>query len=134
MDHASQSEATAVHVDPLDPIDPAAWDELQQLLGSEADSVLRELIDLYLEDAMRLVSSIVLAQQHKDRHTMIMAVHALRSPSASLGALRLASLGRQVEDGLRFDPQHWPHLLVDQMLIEVECVCLSLRYRRPSAL
>jgi HPt (histidine-containing phosphotransfer) domain-containing protein len=131
MDHASQSEATAVHVDP---IDPAAWDELQQLLGSEADSVLRELIDLYLEDAMRLVSSIVLAQQHKDRYTMIMAVHALRSPSASLGALRLASLGRQVEDGLRFDPQHWPHLLVDQMLIEVERVCLSLRYRRPGAL
>lgn len=131
MDQASQSEAAAVHVDP---INPAAWDELQKLLGSEADSVLLELIDLYLDDAMRLVPSIVMAQQCLDRHAMIMAVHALRSPSASLGALRLASLGRQVEDGLRFDPQHWPHLLVDQMLIEVDRVCLSLRDRRPGAL
>jgi HPt (histidine-containing phosphotransfer) domain-containing protein len=127
-----QGSDTASGAGDVDPIDPVAWDELQQILGPEADHVLRELIDAYLEDAIRLVSSIELAHQNKDPQAMIMAAHALRSPSASLGARRLASLGRQVEEGLRLSPQPWPQLLVDQMLIEAARVCMSLRHRRPA--
>jgi HPt (histidine-containing phosphotransfer) domain-containing protein len=114
-----------------DPIDAAAWDELQHIIGKETDSVVRELIDAYLCDAEPLVSSIVMANHYKDAKAMIKAAHALRSPSASLGALRLASLGGQVEEGLRFEPQQWPQNLVDQMLSEAALVGNALRERRP---
>lgn len=114
-----------------DPIDAVAWDELRYIIGKETDSVLRELIDAYLADAEPLMLSIVIANHHKDAKAMIKAAHALRSPSASLGALRLASLGGQVEEGLRFDPRQWPQNLVDQMLSEGGRVGKALRDRRP---
>ncbi|MBD2551545.1 Hpt domain-containing protein [Microcystis elabens FACHB-917] len=128
MDQRSESAVCDGHVEV---IDPAAWDELQQILGSEADSVLRELIDAYLEDTMRLVSAIVIANQCQDTQAMITAAHALRSPSASLGALRLASLSGQVEEGLRSDPPQWPQNMVDQMLIKAGQTREALRGRRP---
>lgn len=129
-----QYRDTAAAAGSIDPIDPAAWAELQDLLGLQADLVLCELIDVYLEDAQRMVTSIVFANQHQDSQAMIMAAHALRSPSASLGACRLASMACQIEESLRFDPQRWPQQrLVDQMLHEVGRVCRSLKQRRPVA-
>jgi HPt (histidine-containing phosphotransfer) domain-containing protein len=126
-----QGSTTASGSGDVDPIDPMAWNELQLILGADADSVLRELIDAYLEDAMRLVSSIEVAHLNQDPQAMIMAAHALRSPSASLGARRLASLACEIEEGLRCDPQQWPQLFVHQMLIETGRVCMSLKQRRP---
>lgn len=115
----------------VDPIDVTAWEELQQALGDEADAMLRELIDLYLDDAMRLVSTVVMAHQYRDPQGMITASHSLRSPSASLGALLLASLCGQVEEALRCDPDQWPQDTVDHLLVEAGRVSEALRRRRP---
>lgn len=101
------------------------------MLGDEADAMLRELIDLYLDDAMRLVSTVVMAHQYHDSQGMITASHSLRSPSASLGALRLASLCGQVEEALRSDPGQWPQDTVDHLLVEAGRVSQALRHRRP---
>ncbi|WP_233130177.1 ATP-binding protein [Synechococcus sp. 1G10] len=114
-----------------DPIHDAAWQELQQVLGADGDEVLRELIDLYMQDAMRLVSSIVMAHQLQDSQGMITAAHALRSPSDSLGAQLLASLCGQVEESLRSNPLHWPQDTVDRLLVEAGRVSEALRRRRP---
>ncbi len=114
-----------------DPIDPAAWDELAQAMGDGAAAVLQELIDLYLEDAMRLVSAVVMAHQSHDGPAMVAAAHALRSPSASLGALRLAGLCAEVEESLRSDSELWPQVRIDQLLVEVGRVTEALRRRRP---
>jgi signal transduction histidine kinase/CheY-like chemotaxis protein/HPt (histidine-containing phosphotransfer) domain-containing protein len=114
-----------------DPIDAAAWQELHQVLGPDADAMLTELIDLYLQDALRQVSSIVVAHQFRDGAGMIAAAHSLRSPSASLGAQRLASLCSQVEEALRSDPSQWPQGAVDDLLIEAGRVSEALRRRRP---
>jgi CheY-like chemotaxis protein/HPt (histidine-containing phosphotransfer) domain-containing protein len=114
-----------------DPIDEGAWQELQQVLGADGDAVLRELIDLYLQDSMRLISSIVMAHQVQDPQGMITAAHALRSPSASLGAQWLASLCGQVEESLRSDPLQWPQDTVDHVLVEAGRVSEALRRRRP---
>ncbi len=116
-----------------DPIDDAAWQELAHALGDESQAMLQELIDLYLDDAMRLVSALVLAQQHHDAAAMISAAHSLRSPSASLGALRLAMLCGQVEDALRTDSEAWPHVGVEQLLVEAGRVSEALRLRHPAA-
>lgn len=114
-----------------EPIDAATWQELHQVLGDDADTMLIELIDLYLQDALRQVSSIVVAHQFRDGPGMIAAAHSLRSPSASLGAQRLATLCAQVEESLRSDPSQWPQAAVDNVLIEAGRVSEALRRRRP---
>ena len=113
------------------PIDPAAWEELRAMLGDEAEAGLRELVDLFLEDALQLVSSVVVAQHNGDAAAMIMAVHALRSPSASLGARRLPELCRSIEDILRSPPAPWPQEEIDALLIESGRVSEALRQLRP---
>jgi HPt (histidine-containing phosphotransfer) domain-containing protein len=127
MDPRSQSPAAA---EQAELIDTAAWNDLRYLFGSEPDAVLCELIDAYLEEASRLLSSIVMAHQNQATQAMITACHALRSPSASLGALRLASLCGQVEESCRSILRQWPPNLVDQILVEAEWVFDALRNRR----
>ncbi|MBD2717408.1 ATP-binding protein [Synechococcus sp. FACHB-909] len=116
-----------------DPIDAGAWGELEQSLGDGAEPLLQELIDLYLEDATSLVSAVVMAHQYHDPPAMIAAAHSLRSPSASLGALGLAGLCGAVEESLRSDPEAWPQLRIDQLLVEAGRVTEALRQRRPTA-
>ncbi len=116
-----------------DPIDPGAWGDLEQSLGDGAETLLQELIDLYLEDATSLVSAVVMAHQYHDPPAMIAAAHSLRSPSASLGALALAGLCAAVEESLRSDPEAWPQLRIDQLLVEAGRVTEALRQRRPTA-
>jgi signal transduction histidine kinase/CheY-like chemotaxis protein/HPt (histidine-containing phosphotransfer) domain-containing protein len=114
-----------------DPVDATAWEELLQMLGGEADAMVTELIDMYLEDSIRQVSTVIMMQQCKDVQGMIAAAHALRSPSASLGAKKLASLCQQIEDSLRFNPVQWPSETVDHLLAEAARVSDALRRRRP---
>ncbi len=116
-----------------DPIDAGAWGELELSLGDGAEPLLQELIDLYLEDATSLVSAVVMAHQYHDPPAMIAAAHSLRSPSASLGALGLAGLCGAVEESLRSDPETWPRLRIDQLLVEAGRVTEALRQRRPTA-
>lgn len=116
-----------------DPIDAGAWGELELSLGDGAEPLLQELIDLYLEDATSLVSAVVMAHQYHDPPAMIAAAHSLRSPSASLGALGLAGLCGTVEESLRSDPETWPQLRIDQLLVEAGRVTEALRQRRPTA-
>jgi HPt (histidine-containing phosphotransfer) domain-containing protein len=127
LDPRSQTPAAA---EQADLIDAAAWNDLRLLFGSEADGVLCDLIDSYLEEALRLLSSIVMAHQSQATQAMITACHAMRSPSASLGALRLASMCGQVEARLRSGLSQWPPNLVDQIQVEAERVFDALRHRR----
>ena len=132
IDMGSQpAEHSGVAGGSVDPIDEATWNELNHVLGDDSEGMLAELIDMYLQDALRQVSSIVMAHQLKDVEAMIVATHSLRSPSASLGANRLASLCADVEDSLRSDPRQWPEEKVDALLIEAGQVSEALRRRRP---
>jgi HPt (histidine-containing phosphotransfer) domain-containing protein len=116
---------------PQEPIDPAAWEELRGMLGEEDEAGLRELIDLFLEDAPRLVSAVVVAQRNGDGPGMIGAVHSLRSPAASLGAEHLAALCRTIEETLRSPAAPWPQEGIDELLLESGRVSEALRRLRP---
>jgi signal transduction histidine kinase/DNA-binding NarL/FixJ family response regulator/HPt (histidine-containing phosphotransfer) domain-containing protein len=116
---------------PPESIDPSLWHDLRTLMGDDADSGLGELIDLFLEDAPRLVSAVVVAQQNRDRRAMSTAVHALRSPSASLGANVMATLCRRVEDTLRSPSSPWPQQDINELLNECGRVSEALRGLRP---
>jgi signal transduction histidine kinase/DNA-binding NarL/FixJ family response regulator len=131
-DHQTMAASSSGWVDgeSSDPIDPEAWKELEQMLGSDADEHLTGLIDMYLHDALGQVSAIVMAHQFRDVQGMIKAAHSLHSPSASLGAKKLASLCGEVEDSLRSDSGHWPQISVDNLLVEAGRVSECLRRRR----
>jgi signal transduction histidine kinase/CheY-like chemotaxis protein len=112
-------------------IDAKVWAELQEMLGEEADAALCDFIDLFMEDALKLLSAVVVAQRNADAEAMIRAVHALRSPSASLGAVPLATLCSRIEETLRSPPAAWPQDAIDALLIESGRVSEALRQRRP---
>jgi signal transduction histidine kinase/DNA-binding NarL/FixJ family response regulator len=116
--------------EPPPALDSQIWNELREMLGEDGDSGLGELIDLFLEDALKLVSAIVVAQRNADADAMIRAVHALRSPSASLGAVQLAALCSRVEESLRRSAAAWPQEAIDALLIESGRVTEALRQRR----
>lgn len=78
-------------------IDPQAWDDLRAMGGEDADSMVSELIALYLEDGAVLVASLESAHRLADRQRLEQLAHALRSPSGSLGALALAEACRELE-------------------------------------
>jgi CheY-like chemotaxis protein len=126
-----QRTATAPgHEASLQPIDSSVWQELRTLMGDHADAGLRELVDLFLEDAPRMVSAVVAAQQNRDRPAMIAAVQALRSPSASFGAEDMATLCSRIEDSLRSPSASWPQECIDKLLTECGRVSEALRRLR----
>lgn len=114
-------------------IDPGVWAELQQLMGSEAEQVLAELIDSYIEDTARQLALIEAAGRSRDRVGLARAIHTLRSPSASLGALRLATLCSDLEAHLRGDATagNWPDERLDTLLSEADRAMAALKALDP---
>ncbi|WP_043325313.1 Hpt domain-containing protein [Cyanobium gracile] len=114
-----------------DSIDTRSWDDLRELGGPDADAMIAELIDIYAEDAAQLVSSLLKARQAGDRPSLVAAAHALRSPSASLGALRLAERCRLLELAAGAAAAELPAGLIDDLLRELERVLAALTSLRP---
>jgi HPt (histidine-containing phosphotransfer) domain-containing protein len=77
-------------------IDPAAFDELVASTGGEA-AFIQELIDTYLTDAPELFAQMRSALGAADAETFRRAAHSLKSNSASLGALTLSALAKELE-------------------------------------
>ncbi|MCP9849416.1 Hpt domain-containing protein [Cyanobium sp. Morenito 9A2] len=87
------------------PIDPQAWGELLALGGEDAGVMIEELVTMYLEDGEALLQAIRQHQAAGDAKALGRSAHALRSPSATLGALRLAELCQQVELACGHQPE-----------------------------
>ena len=77
-------------------IDPDAFDELVASTGGEA-AFIGELIDTYLTDAPALFAQMRSALAAADADTFRRAAHSLKSNSASLGALTLSALAKDLE-------------------------------------
>jgi len=77
-------------------IDPATFDELVASTGGEA-AFIQELIDTYLTDAPELFAQMRSALAAGDAETFRRAAHSLKSNSASLGALTLSALAKELE-------------------------------------
>lgn len=117
------------------PLDEAIWADLRAMGGDDAEAMLRELIDLYLEDAPPLLEAIQAAHDRRDARGLAFHAHALRSPSASLGALTLAEACRQLEAAADALPDPWPDsglepTLVRDVLSEAGRVVSALQERR----
>jgi PAS domain S-box-containing protein len=82
-------------------IDPQIWQQLRDMAGDDADEMLNELIDMYIEDAPPLLVALNRAIRISSFEELQKSAHALRSPSASLGILRLAKLCQSLEEAAK---------------------------------
>ena len=82
---------------PDQPIDAATVAELLNTVGGD-EAFLAELIVSYLSDSPPLFDEMARAAAGGDAAALRRAAHTLKSTSASLGALRLSAICREIEN------------------------------------
>ncbi|MBW4488716.1 MAG: CHASE2 domain-containing protein [Trichocoleus desertorum ATA4-8-CV12] len=88
---ASSTSATAVV------IDPQALEALRELGGEEADALLQEIIDTYLEDTPKLLQAIAAALESQDAIALKHAIHTLQVTSTHIGAVTLCEVCQDLQ-------------------------------------
>ncbi|KJH69991.1 hypothetical protein UH38_20865 [Aliterella atlantica CENA595] len=78
-------------------LDAKALQALQAMFGKNADSVVNEMIDCYLEESPQYLSAIAQALTDNDAAKLHYASHTLKSSSATLGAIKLSNLCKELE-------------------------------------
>jgi len=79
-------------------IDRNVLDSIRQIQREGAPDLLAKLIYLYVDSSPKYLEQMRIAVGSPDATAMIRAAHALRSSSASLGALNLAGLCGRLEE------------------------------------
>ena len=108
-----------------DALDPTAVEALLDLAGGDLDFV-DEIADTYLADAPTQIDAIAAAASAGDPAALVAPAHTLKSSSASVGAVRLSELARELETAARsgavIDASAW----ADAIRAEFERVAAAL--------
>ncbi|MGD9093070.1 MAG: Hpt domain-containing protein [Anaerolineales bacterium] len=75
-------------------IDQATFAGMKDMVG---DDFVGELVETFLEEAPGLLAEMDQALKNGDAETFRRSAHSLKSNGASFGAMRLASLARELE-------------------------------------
>ena len=78
-------------------IDPRAWDSIRSLQRPGQPEMLCKVIDKYLTSSRRLIDAMREAVPQRDAEALHHTAHSLKSSSATVGALRLAALCKDME-------------------------------------
>jgi CheY-like chemotaxis protein/HPt (histidine-containing phosphotransfer) domain-containing protein len=105
------------------PIDPKALDAIRALQREGKPDLLARVINIYLEDSLRLLEALRQAVSEGDGAGVKRTAHSLKSSSANVGAVRLSSLCKDLE---RVD-EDVPLEQVDQMVAQIEDEYASVR-------
>lgn len=83
--------------------DPGLLDEstLAELAGGDSDDIVGVLVEGFLEEAEERIGAIRTAAQDHDSDAVGFQAHALKSTSATYGALRLSQLAASIERAAR---------------------------------
>ncbi|MDX2270681.1 MAG: response regulator [Cyanobacteriota bacterium] len=73
------------------------FDQLRQMAGQDAQTVIRSIVNDYLESSQQLLATLETALAARDTVTFRQAAHTLKSSSATLGAIPLANTCRALE-------------------------------------
>jgi CheY-like chemotaxis protein/HPt (histidine-containing phosphotransfer) domain-containing protein len=84
--------------EPAAPLDAAAFAALQDLADEDAPTFVLTLVEAFLRDAIAHLAALCCAAEADDATTLERAAHTLKSASASLGALGMAALCRQLQE------------------------------------
>ncbi|HIK04801.1 MAG TPA: response regulator [Trichormus sp. M33_DOE_039] len=108
-------------------IDLKTMEYLRQMGGSEADKMIAEIIQIYLDDTPATIQTIREAIASRERDKLRKAAHALRSPSVSIGALNLGKVCATLEDAANKQTLEQLSNLVDQLESEYNNVIHALQ-------
>lgn len=81
----------------LSPIDTNVLQSFRDMVGKNAELILTEMIDCYVEDAPKLLQAMASAFAQGDVIALRQAAHTLKSSSATLGATTLSHLCKELE-------------------------------------
>src|SRR3954447_465190 len=81
-------------------IDLGMVDELRDSVGGDHEFV-KELVATYLAESPGYLDAIVAAAAQGDAAAVVRPAHTLKSSSASIGAMRLAAVSKQLEFAAR---------------------------------
>jgi HPt (histidine-containing phosphotransfer) domain-containing protein len=79
------------------PIDAAAMETIQALESNGSPGLVARLIETYLRSSPELIDSMRQAVSSDDAETIERTAHSLKSSSATLGAVELAELCKELE-------------------------------------
>ena len=82
---------------------------------------------MFLEDSLQTLGRVTAASNQQDAQALSEACHALRSPSATLGAVTLAQFCRDTEEQVRDGDAAAAFALVPNLLEEAGRVMAELR-------
>ncbi|MCD6581286.1 MAG: response regulator [Desulfuromusa sp.] len=104
-----QSESPATTVDSAatgtDVIDQKALENIRALQSEGAEDILTRIITLFLDDTPKQLEQLHQALLDKDANTIRSIAHSLKSSSASLGALKMSALLKDLEEKGRTNSQ-----------------------------
>ncbi|MEN8163686.1 MAG: response regulator [Acidobacteriota bacterium] len=119
---------------PADTVVPPEDHELSKHLRSISDDlgpeILKELIDLYLQELPRCLDGLVTAFDNEDRDALAKGAHYLKGSSAALGAEALADLCNQLDETANLGPLVELGALLEQIYPEAARVQLILDAER----
>ena len=78
-------------------IDQAALDQILAIDPHNGHALLDRIIDTFCDTAAEIVDNLIAAANSDDMAGVASAAHSLKSSSASVGALRLSTLSRDME-------------------------------------
>jgi two-component system, sensor histidine kinase and response regulator len=78
-------------------LNPEVLDELSRQLGADNPDLIRELIRVYLDNALQLLKDMDAALVSGVAKDLMRAAHSLKSSSAILGVMRLSVLSKEIE-------------------------------------
>jgi HPt (histidine-containing phosphotransfer) domain-containing protein len=79
-------------------LDMQVIEGLRELGGEDDPGLLLEIIGMFLEDAPARIREIELGLANGDIKLLERAAHSLKSASANVGAMRLSSVCRRIEE------------------------------------
>ena len=121
------AEESALRSPPV--LDASVLDELREVLGDEVDRI----VQVYLEDAPRLIAQLERAAVANDPIALRVAAHTLKSSSANVGARTLSDAARELEHGARDGTLANPEVLVGRIVTEFAEVKRALQAKAPLA-
>jgi len=82
----------------LKPVDLRALQSFSDLMGEESETMIAELMRLYLKSTPQLVHEFQVGLAQQDMGKIQHAVHTMRSSSAQMGATLLAKVASEIDD------------------------------------
>jgi signal transduction histidine kinase/DNA-binding response OmpR family regulator/HPt (histidine-containing phosphotransfer) domain-containing protein len=109
-------------------IDTKALDNIRTIQNSAKSNILQKVVQMYVDDAPRLIHSMRTAMASTDNSTLRRAVHTLKSSSANVGAVIVAHLCEKFEGDARAGSLDNADAYLAQIEVEFKAAELALQH------